>query len=99
MTFDRSAGTPLLRTGERGGRSPVRSPPRIDNTVITATGIELRAGSRILVEGATFRVAPGDKVGLVGRNGAGKTTLTKALAGETEPHGGSITRSGEVGYL
>ena len=67
--------------------------------MITATDIELRAGARILVEGATFRVAPGDKVGLVGRNGAGKTTLTKVLAGETEPHAGSVTRSGAVGYL
>ena len=67
--------------------------------MITATDIELRAGARILLQGATFRVAPGDKVGLVGRNGAGKTTLTKTLAGETEPHSGSITRSGAVGYL
>jgi len=67
--------------------------------VITATDVELRAGARILVAGATFRVAPGDKVGLVGRNGAGKTTLTKVLAGEAEPHAGSVTRSGAVGYL
>ena len=50
--------------------------------MIAATGIELRAGSRLLLDGATFRVAAGDRVGLVGRNGAGKTTLTKVLAGE-----------------
>ena len=31
--------------------------------MITAEGIELRAGSRILLENATFRVAPGDRVG------------------------------------
>jgi ATPase subunit of ABC transporter with duplicated ATPase domains len=67
--------------------------------VITATDIELRAGARILMTGATFRIAPGDRVGLVGRNGAGKTTLTKVLAGEGEPHGGTVTRSGAVGYL
>ena len=42
---------------------------------------------------------PGDKVGLVGRNGAGKTTMTKILAGEAQPAGGEVTRSGEVGYL
>ncbi|CAM5648496.1 hypothetical protein SCYAM73S_00894 [Streptomyces cyaneofuscatus] len=41
----------------------------------------------------------GDRIGLVGRNGAGKTTLTKCLAGEGIPAGGTITRSGEVGYL
>ena len=67
--------------------------------MITAASVELRAGSRLLLDDATFRVAPGDRVGLVGRNGAGKTTLTKALAGVAEPAAGTITRSGEVGYL
>jgi ATPase subunit of ABC transporter with duplicated ATPase domains len=46
-----------------------------------------------------FRVDKGDKIGLVGRNGAGKTTLTKTLAGELQPSGGRIERSGEIGYL
>jgi ATPase subunit of ABC transporter with duplicated ATPase domains len=47
----------------------------------------------------TFRVDRGDKIGLVGRNGAGKTTLTKTLAGELIPAGGTIDRTGEIGYL
>ncbi len=51
------------------------------------------------MEGVSFRVAPGDKVGLVGRNGAGKTTLTKILAGEAQPASGSVHAVGEVGYL
>nr|WP_206323617.1 ABC-F family ATP-binding cassette domain-containing protein [Streptomyces sp. HNM0574] len=59
----------------------------------------MRVGARTLIESATFRVAQGDRVGLIGRNGAGKTTLTKCLAGEGIPTGGTITRSGEVGYL
>ncbi len=67
--------------------------------MITASGIELRAGARILIESATFRVAKGDRIGLVGRNGAGKTTLTKVLAGDGIPAAGTVTRSGEVGYL
>lgn len=53
--------------------------------MISASGIELRAGARVLIESATFRVAKGDRIGLVGRNGAGKTTLTKVLAGEGQP--------------
>ncbi len=67
--------------------------------MIAASGIELRAGSRLLLDGATFRIAPGDRVGLVGRNGAGKTTLTKVLAGQGQPAAGSVTVTGEVGYL
>ena len=67
--------------------------------MIAATGIELRAGSRLLLDGATFRIAAGDRVGLVGRNGAGKTTLTKVLAGAAQPAAGTVTSSGEVGYL
>jgi ATPase subunit of ABC transporter with duplicated ATPase domains len=67
--------------------------------MITATSLELRAGPRLLLAPATFRIAPGDRVGLVGRNGAGKTTLTKVLSGETRAAAGQVTRSGEVGYL
>src|SRR3954452_19402238 len=67
--------------------------------MITAHHLEVRAGARLLMENVSFRVAGGDKIGLVGRNGAGKTTLTKILAGEATPASGTITRSGEVGYL
>jgi ATPase subunit of ABC transporter with duplicated ATPase domains len=67
--------------------------------MIVAQDVELRAGARILLEHATFRVAAGDRVGLVGRNGAGKTTLTRVLAGEGQPAGGVVTRGGDVGYL
>ena len=67
--------------------------------MISATGIELRGGHRMLLEGATFRIAPGDRVGLVGRNGSGKTTLTKVLAGVGTPTAGQVTSSGEIGYL
>src|SRR5687767_8194879 len=42
--------------------------------MITAQHLEVRAGARLLMADVTFRVAPGDKVGLVGRNGAGHTT-------------------------
>lgn len=67
--------------------------------MISATDLELRAGPRLLLDAATFRVAPGDRIGLVGRNGAGKTTLAKTLAGEASPVSGTVDRSGSVGYL
>ncbi|HEV7654145.1 MAG TPA: ABC-F family ATP-binding cassette domain-containing protein [Mycobacteriales bacterium] len=67
--------------------------------MITASKLELRAGSRILLSGATLRVQPGDRIGLVGRNGAGKTTTLRVLAGESSPYGGIIETRGEIGYL
>jgi ATPase subunit of ABC transporter with duplicated ATPase domains len=67
--------------------------------VIVASGIELRAGARLLLADASFQVAEGDRVGLVGRNGAGKTTLAKVLSGNGQPAAGTIRRTGAVGYL
>ncbi|QIZ33757.1 ABC-F family ATP-binding cassette domain-containing protein [Saccharopolyspora sp. ASAGF58] len=67
--------------------------------MISATGLELRAGSRILLSDATLRVQPGDRIGLVGRNGAGKTTTLRVLAGEGQPYAGDVVRRGELGYL
>ena len=67
--------------------------------MIVATDIELRAGARLLLDGASFQVSAGDRIGLVGRNGAGKTTLAKVLAGEAQQAAGSVRRSGAVGYL
>ncbi|MBM7775227.1 ATPase subunit of ABC transporter with duplicated ATPase domains [Actinokineospora baliensis] len=67
--------------------------------MITATDLELRAGSRILLADATLRIQAGDRIGLVGRNGAGKTTTLRVLAGEGEPYGGELRRTGELGYL
>jgi ATPase subunit of ABC transporter with duplicated ATPase domains len=67
--------------------------------MITAKDIELRAGARLLLYEASFQIASGDRIGLVGRNGAGKTTLAQVLAGEAQPAAGTVRRSGSVGYL
>ncbi len=67
--------------------------------MITVTGLELRAGARLLVENVAFQVAAGDKIGLVGRNGAGKTTLLKVLAGEGQAAAGQVQSNETIGYL
>jgi ATP-binding cassette subfamily F protein 3 len=67
--------------------------------MISAQNLELRAGARILLSPTSFRVQPGDRIGLVGRNGAGKTTSLRVLAGESLPHDGTVSRGGPVGYL
>ncbi|MGH3629979.1 MAG: ATP-binding cassette domain-containing protein, partial [Sciscionella sp.] len=67
--------------------------------MITASDLELRAGSRILLADASLRVQAGDRIGLVGRNGAGKTTTMRVLSGEGAPHAGDLRHSDEIGYL
>ena len=47
----------------------------------------------------SFRLRPGDRLGLVGGNGAGKTTLLRALAGIYEPVRGQVRVDGVIGSL
>jgi len=57
------------------------------------------SGNRMTVralDGVTFEIRPGDRVGLAGHNGAGKTTLLRALAGIYEPVAGVLTVEGRV---
>ncbi|GGU11032.1 ABC-F family ATP-binding cassette domain-containing protein [Streptomyces violascens] len=54
---------------------------------------------RVLLGDASFRVAEGSVVALVGANGAGKTTLLRMISGELQPHGGSVTVSGGLGVM
>ena len=67
--------------------------------MITVQQLEVRAGARLLMEDVSFRIAAGDRIGLVGRNGAGKTTLTRILAGEGLPASGTVNNNGTLGYL
>ncbi|WP_107408098.1 MULTISPECIES: ABC-F family ATP-binding cassette domain-containing protein [unclassified Streptomyces] len=54
---------------------------------------------RALLADASFRVGEGAVVALVGANGAGKTTLLRLIAGELQPHGGSVSVSGGLGVM
>ncbi|HJC40836.1 MAG TPA: ABC-F family ATP-binding cassette domain-containing protein [Candidatus Intestinimonas pullistercoris] len=50
---------------------------------------EFEVGRKIL-DGLTFQVDTGERVGLLGKNGAGKTTLFRILTGELEPDEGQV---------
>ncbi|MFC7341877.1 ABC-F family ATP-binding cassette domain-containing protein [Saccharopolyspora griseoalba] len=61
---------------------------RLGRTVLELEDVDLRVGDRTLLSETTWRIGPGDRIGLVGVNGSGKTTLLKLLAGEREPDAG-----------
>ena len=54
-------------------------------------------GAAPVLEAVRFRLAPGDRVGLLGRNGAGKSTLLRSLAGELPLLGGEEMRGRHAG--
>ncbi|MFX0539064.1 ABC-F family ATP-binding cassette domain-containing protein [Ornithinimicrobium sp. Y1847] len=54
---------------------------------------------RPLLDEVSFRVGEGAVVALIGPNGTGKTTLLRIIAGDLDPHGGSISRSGGLGVM
>jgi ATPase subunit of ABC transporter with duplicated ATPase domains len=68
-------------------------------SVLQVRNLAIDVAARRVLSDASFTVAPGDKVGLVGRNGAGKTSLLKVLAGEDDPAAGLVLRRGTLGYV
>jgi len=58
--------------------------------MLTVSDLSKSYGKQVLFEDASFLVAPGERVGLVGRNGHGKTTLFRILLGEEAADGGTI---------
>jgi ABC-2 type transport system ATP-binding protein len=62
--------------------------------VIEAEGLQKVYGDIVAVEDLTFRVDPGEVIGLVGPNGAGKTTTLHCLAGITIPTRGRVRIAG-----
>jgi putative ABC transport system ATP-binding protein/lipoprotein-releasing system ATP-binding protein len=57
-------------------------------------GLTVGVASHRLIEDASFQVAPGQVIAVVGRSGSGKSTLLNCLAGYIEPDAGRIVVSG-----
>jgi ABC transport system ATP-binding/permease protein len=63
---------------------------RLGKDVIDMEDVDLVRGDRVLLSHATWRLGPGDRVGLVGVNGAGKSSVLNLLAGELSPSAGKV---------
>ncbi|MDO8931909.1 MAG: ATP-binding cassette domain-containing protein, partial [Rhodocyclaceae bacterium] len=59
--------------------------------MIILKNVTLRRSAKVLLNGASVTVNPGEKVGLVGRNGAGKSTLFSLLNGTLHEDGGDFS--------
>jgi heme exporter protein A len=66
----------------------------VTDTLLSASGLGMIRGERVLFTGVGLSVAPGESLVLRGSNGAGKTTLLRILAGLTRPEAGDVTRNG-----
>jgi len=67
----------------------VSAPP-----LLCASGLSLRFGERIVLDGCSLALAAGEAWVLTGDNGAGKTTLLRVLAGLQRPDAGSLAFDG-----
>ena len=65
-------------------------PARSGRTVVEAEGLDVSAGDKPLLHGASFVLERGEHIGLVGPNGSGKTTLLETVLGRREQTGGRV---------
>lgn len=70
--------------------------------MLQISNLSKRYGDEVILDGVSFIINSGDRVGLIGPNGCGKTTLFRCIIGEEQPDGGSIVFSPpdlRVGFL
>jgi ATP-binding cassette, subfamily F, member 3 len=69
--------------------------------LLGVSNVRKHFGPEPVLDGVTFEVRPGDRIGLVGPNGSGKTTLLRILASRDEADGGTfdLHAAAHLGYL
>ncbi|MFE0377262.1 ABC-F family ATP-binding cassette domain-containing protein [Streptomyces inhibens] len=70
-------------------------------TQISLRDITKSYAERLLLDGVSLSIRPGDRIGIVGENGAGKSTLLRIIAGAEQPDEGQVVlcADGGIGYL
>ena len=69
---------------------------RLGRTVLELEDATATIAGRVLLDRVTWRIGPGDRIGIVGVNGSGKTTLLRTLAGERPLDGGRLVTGSTV---
>ncbi|MGH3413944.1 MAG: ABC-F family ATP-binding cassette domain-containing protein [Marmoricola sp.] len=69
---------------------------RLGKDVVDLEDVDLVRGHRTLLHGATWRLGPGDRAGIVGVNGAGKSSVLDLVAGVLAPTSGRVRRGRTV---
>ncbi|WP_299558598.1 ABC-F family ATP-binding cassette domain-containing protein [uncultured Mycolicibacterium sp.] len=76
---------------------------RLGKDVFDLHGVRLEVGDppRVILDGLSWSIGPGERIGLVGVNGTGKSTVLRMLVGELEPTAGTVKRGRtlRIGYL
>jgi energy-coupling factor transporter ATP-binding protein EcfA2 len=96
------AGTAERERPDTGARRRlrVRRPDRSASPALTLSRVwyEVRNGPTILRD-VSLKLAPGERVALMGRNGAGKSTLLRHAAGLMKPTRGRVATAGRIALL
>ena len=69
---------------------------RLGKDVVDLLDVSVSYGDRTVLDGVEWRLAPGERTGILGVNGAGKSTLLGLIAGTVEPTGGRVKRGKTV---
>ncbi|MGE5413979.1 MAG: ABC-F family ATP-binding cassette domain-containing protein [Syntrophomonadaceae bacterium] len=83
----------MAERGPSRAQVPARklaAPPRLSHVVVEARGFAKLFDARKVLDGVSFTLQRGERVGLVGPNGAGKTTFLRVVLGELPPDAGEV---------
>ncbi len=86
-------GTLTLPAPPSGAVEPAVTP------VVRLAGVHAGYGASDVLRGVELRVAPGERLGVLGPNGGGKTTLFRVLLGEVRPSAGTVERPDRIGLV
>jgi len=77
------------------------TPRKLPVPLVTLDAVSAGYGARVIVSGVSLSIAPGARLGILGRNGAGKSTVIKSIAGQIAPIAGQVTAATdlEVGFF